>query len=344
VRIETNLARWAGAAALAVVLAAGAAEAQVAVEKITVHGASLEGNLEGDSPDREVYVYLPPSYASEPDRRYPVVYSLHGYGINAERWDSFLGTSAALDRAFAAGAREFIVVAPNAQTLHLGSFYSNSVTTGDWESFIADDLVGAIDSRYRTIADRDSRGIGGHSMGGYGSFRVAMKRPEVFGSIFAMSSCCFMPVGAGGPAGNIEPSPLEGISTLEQANAVEFPGRVSLAFAAAWAPDPQKPPLYFDAPTKDGEPLPEVVAAMAANATTVMVHQYMPALRSMNAITMDIGLQDGLLAGNQRMDEILTSYGVEHGFQTYEGDHGDKIPERFEMHMIPFFSEHLAFE
>ena len=346
-------ARRAGGATLAVGLVACAIAPQpdaprgVTVDKIVVHGASLEGNLEGDPPDREVYVYLPPSYAAEPRRRYPVVYSLHGYGIGVERWDSFLDAAAALDRAFAAGARELIVVAPDARTLHIGSFYANSVTTGDWESFLADDLVGHIDAEYRTIPDRDSRGIGGHSMGGYGSMRLVMKRPDVFGSVFAMSSCCFTPIGAEGPGGNINPAgavPLEEITTLEQAEAIGFPGRVSLAFAAAWAPNPGKPPLYFDAPTKNGEPQPDVLAAMAANATTVMVHQHVPALRSLNAITLDIGLQDALLGGNERMDEILTSYGIEHGWQTYEGDHGNRIPQRFEQHMLPFFSDHLAFE
>src|SRR5256885_1890234 len=57
-----------------------------AVERIKVHGKSLEGNLEGDSPDRDVFVYLPPSYASNPNRRYPVMYFLHGYGVRAETY------------------------------------------------------------------------------------------------------------------------------------------------------------------------------------------------------------------------------------------------------------------
>jgi enterochelin esterase-like enzyme len=55
-------------------------------EKIKVHGKSLEGNLEGDSPDRDVFVYLPPSYTTSPNRRYPVVYFLHGYAAHAETY------------------------------------------------------------------------------------------------------------------------------------------------------------------------------------------------------------------------------------------------------------------
>jgi S-formylglutathione hydrolase FrmB len=70
--------------------------------------------------------------------------------------------------------------------------YSSSVTIGDWESFIADDLVSYVDSHYRTIANRDSRGIGGHSMGGYGTIRIGMKRPDVFSSMYIMSACCLL--------------------------------------------------------------------------------------------------------------------------------------------------------
>ena len=60
----------------------------VAVERIKIHGTALEGNLEGDAIDRDVIVYLPPSYATNKSRRYPVVYALHGYSIGAEQWSA----------------------------------------------------------------------------------------------------------------------------------------------------------------------------------------------------------------------------------------------------------------
>src|SRR5271169_6959814 len=66
--------------------AATSADKQGTVETIKVHGKSLEGNLEGDSPDRDVFVYLPPSYMAGGNQRYPVVYLLHGYGLTGERW------------------------------------------------------------------------------------------------------------------------------------------------------------------------------------------------------------------------------------------------------------------
>ena len=78
------------------------------VEKITVRGKSLEGNLEGDSPDRTVFVYLPSNYAMETNRRYPVVYLLHGYGLTGERWVPFINLPDSADEDAADGtAKDF---------------------------------------------------------------------------------------------------------------------------------------------------------------------------------------------------------------------------------------------
>ena len=137
------------------------------LERIKVLGTSLEGNLEGDSPDRDVVVYLPPSYAKETSRRYPVVYFLHGYSVGVDAYVRMLALPEAPDRAMGSGTvREAILVLPDAFTKYSGSMYSNSLTTGDWESYVADDLVAFIDRKYRTVAERASRGLSGHSMGG----------------------------------------------------------------------------------------------------------------------------------------------------------------------------------
>src|SRR4051812_44989800 len=95
-----------------------------AVERITVHGAALEGNLEGDAVDRDVFVFLPPTYATERTRRYPVVYALHGYSIGAEQWTHEIHVPQTIEGAFAKGAREMIVVLPDSKTVHNGSMYS----------------------------------------------------------------------------------------------------------------------------------------------------------------------------------------------------------------------------
>jgi S-formylglutathione hydrolase FrmB len=105
----------------------------------------------------------------------------------------FTKMAEAADNDIASGTmKEMIIVNPDAYTIYNGSMYSSSITIGDWESFIADDLVSYVDSHYRTIANRASRGLGGHSMGGYGTIRIGMKRPDVFSSLYIMSACCLM--------------------------------------------------------------------------------------------------------------------------------------------------------
>ena len=88
----------------------------VAVERIKIHGTALEGNLEGDAVDRDVLVFLPPGYAKEKRRRYPVVYALHGFFIGAEQWSHEIHVPQTIEGAFALGAREMIVVLPDSKT------------------------------------------------------------------------------------------------------------------------------------------------------------------------------------------------------------------------------------
>ena len=309
------------------------------LDKITVHGASLEGNLAHESVDRTVFVYLPPSYASAKKRHYPVVYDLHGYSLTAERWVNILKAREAIDRAVASGkVREIIVVFPDAMSTHNGSMYSSSVTTGDWDTFIAHDLVGYIDGHYRTLAKRESRGLSGHSMGGYGTFRIGMKRPDVFSVLYAMSACCLSPR-------TVTPTDaeLEKITTVEEATKVQMGVRTTLAASAAWAPNPKSPPLFLDLPTKDGKPDPTVLARYDANSPQIMLPQYVANLKQYQAIQMDVGLQDFLLNDNKELDRLLTLFSIPHTYETYEGDHVNHIPERFEQNVLPFFSRHLKF-
>jgi S-formylglutathione hydrolase len=320
-----------------------------AFEKIKVHGKSLEGNLEGDSPDRDVFIYLPPSYATSKTRRYPVVYFLHGYGINAERYWNIMTVPDAADKDMTTGtAHEMILVHPDAFTVYNGSMYSSSPTTGDWEAFITQELVSYIDSHYRTLANRDSRGLAGHSMGGYGTLRLAMKYPEVFSSIYAMSSCCLMnnPGAARGPAATKQPPPEANSENANNDKAKKKGGaarrNATFAEAAAWSPNPANPPQFFDLPTKDGQVQPAIAAKWVANSPLAMVPQYVTSLKKLHAIAMDLGLQDGLLATNQEMDQSLTQLGVTHTFETYEGDHTSRVKERFETQVLPFFSNRLA--
>jgi len=315
------------------------------VERVTVHGKSLEGNLEADSPDRDATVYLPPSYLTDQARRFPVVYLMHGYGGRADTFTARLATlQESGDRLAAApGFSEAIVVTPDAFTLHKGSMYSNSATTGDWERFIAEDLVAYMDGHYRTLANRMSRGLAGHSMGGYGALRIGMKRPDVFMSLYLMSSCCL------GANRNPRPDALaasEAIKTREQAEeAGRSPGfgpSVSLASAAAWSPNPANPPLYLDLPVKDGKVRPDIVAKWVANAPLEMLEQYASNLKKYYAVAIEVGTSDPLLASNRQLHDALTRLRVPHAYEEYDGDHTNKVKERIERNVLPFFSKDLV--
>src|ERR1035437_6692176 len=240
----------------------------VTVEHIKIHGTALEGNLEGDTVDRDVIVFLPPSYEKEKHRRYPVVYALHGYSIGAEQWTHEIHVPQTIEGAFAQGAKEMIVVLPDSKTVHNGSMYSSSVTTGDFEQYIAHDVVPYIDAHYRTTPARLARGLVGHSMGGYGASRIGMKHSDVFGSLYIMSPCCLSPRSAPNP--DIDKA-LEAVKKPEDSANLSFFARATLATAAAWSPDPKSPPLYLDLPTKDGQPQLEVLAKWTANAPLAFI-------------------------------------------------------------------------
>ncbi len=310
----------------------------VTVEHIKVHGTSLEGNLEGDAVDREVIVVLPPSYAADKNRRYPVVYAMHGYFIGAEQWSHEIHVPQTVEGAFAQGAQDMIVVLPDSKTVHNGSMYSNSVTTGNFEDFIAHDVVAYIDSHYRTIADRRSRGLVGHSMGGYGASRIGMKHSDVFGSLYIMSPCCLSPRTL-----NPETSKaLEAVKSPAESAGLAFGVRAQLASAAAWSPDPKNPPLYLDLPTKDGVPQPDIIAKWAANAPLAFVDQYIANLRQYHAIAMDVGDQDNLRIDAAKLHDVFDKYGIPNTFEIYHGTHTSAVADRFQNHVLPFFSKNLC--
>ena len=313
----------------------------VSVERIKIHGKALEGNLEGDAVDRDVLVFLPPSYTKEKSRHYPVVYALHGYSIGAEQWSHEIHVPQTIEGAFAQGAKEMIVVLPDSKTLHNGSMYSSSVTTGNFERFIAHDVVAYMDAHYRTIPERASRGLVGHSMGGYGASRIGMKHSDVFGSLYIMSPCCMSARPAPDPD---MAKALEAIKQPQESANLSFFARATLASAAAWSPDPKNPPLYLDLPTKDGQPQPDILAKWTANAPLAFIDQYVDALREYHGISIDVGDQDGLRVDTAKLHDVLDKYGIANSFEVYAGTHTSKVADRIQNHVIPFFSQNLCFQ
>lgn len=311
------------------------------VVRIKVHGTSLEGNLEGDPTDRNVSVYLPASYASNPGRHYPVVYFLHGFTDNDAKWygltKHWINLPAILDTAISQGrSNEIIFVTPDAYTRYQGSWYSNSITTGNWEDFVAKELVGYVDSHYRTIPKATSRGIAGHSMGGYGAMRIGEKYPDIFSSVYLLSPATLAP-------NNFTPNPkADSVKTLADFAKADFSTKAAFAIAAAWSPDVNNPPLYLQLPVKDGQAQATVQAKWIANAPIASLDQYIGNIKKLKAFGFDAGDKDTNIAASIRvLDSILTNYQVRHQFEIYEGNHTNRIARRISEKMLGFFSGNL---
>jgi S-formylglutathione hydrolase FrmB len=210
---------------------------------------------------------------------------------------------------------------------------------GDWESFIAKDVVAYVDKHYRTIAKRGGRGLAGHSMGGYGTLRIGMKYPQVFGALYAMSSAVMLRA----PDAAATKAQLARLSDTGLKSVPRNSDNGIEAQASAWAPNPQAPPWFFDLPyDAAGNENRLIVAKWAANSPLVTAAQNVPALKSFRAIQLDVGNADGLAESNTLFSEELKRLGVEHGFTVYDGNHGNRIGARFIADVLPFFAKHLA--
>jgi S-formylglutathione hydrolase FrmB len=298
---------------------------------------SLAGNLEGNSTTRSVFVITPPGYDENPDRRYRVVYFLHGYWMPAGVQQAAFRLDEAVQASSEAG-EDFIMVMPDGFSRLRGGFYSSSPTVGDYESMVADDLVGWVDANYRTIADPGARGLAGHSMGGYGTIRIAMHRPGIFSSIYMMSACCLQPMVLTAE----DAARVEGMSEEDVANA-EFFALGTVSTLATWSPDPTDAGfLKVDTGlNEDGTLDPLVNYRIAANSPVVLVPQFLPELNGLKGFAMDIGDQDFLLEPNALFRRELDRFGVAYDFELYEGEHGNRIGERIRTQVLPFFAAHL---
>lgn len=318
------------------------------VQRVKVHSKNIEGNLAGDSPDIDVSIYLPPGYKKNPSRRYPVVYFLHGYTDDDSKWygfeDHWINLPKIADSAFVANpSKEIIFVTPNGFNKYQGSMYSNSVTVGNWEDFIAKELVQYIDAHFRTIAKVGSRGLAGHSMGGYGTMRIGQKYPQVFSSLYMLSPCCLMPHAyLSMDSGYVRR--LEAVKTFEDFNAADFETKIGFASAAAWSPNPTKPPLFLDLPVKDGKPQPMIEAKWFANMPIATLDQNISNIKALKSIAFDAGNEDQPIATTIKvLDSTLTQYKIPHVYEEYTGDHVNHIGERIAQKMLPYFTKELKF-
>lgn len=350
-KISESNVRMAALAALATMAAPVRSQGQEwtggVIHTIQVPAPSLRGNLLGDRAVRTTSIYLPPSYLRARSRRFPVLYLLHGFGADntafiAGRYQD-LDIRVSMDELIRSGkSTEMIVVTPDARNRYDGSFYANSPVTGNWEDFIAHDLVGYVDSHYRTIATRGGRGIAGHSMGGYGALRLGMRHPEIFSAMYAMS-----PYGLG--RDTVPPPPTArawltaaSLTDTSQLRTAGFSVDLLIAESSVYSPDASRPPFFVDFPfrNEEGRLVPDTAITRKWIVPLLEIPRYAANLRR-EKIGFDAGRSDGfrrIPPDVTALDQVLTALHVPHFSEIYEGNHGDKIRARLESIVLPFFS------
>jgi S-formylglutathione hydrolase len=331
------------------------------LEDLHIDIPSLKGNLLGDPSIQHVAVYLPPSYSTAKGKRYPVLYLLHGYFSHVETWTKGgyqgMNLDSTMDDLIRANVTpEMIVVVPNGNNLNFGSFYTNSALNGNWEDYIYHDLVGYIDSHYRTIAKAASRGIAGHSMGGYGAIMLAMKHPDVFGTVYGLSPCCMGFVGEmseDSPGwGMLSKIPNRDVFKTKPKDPSDELGLASaIALLSAFSPDANQPPLMVNFPFKvvDGKTLPNEpgYSQFRSKMPLYLVDQYKDNLMKLRGIAIHVGEMDEfphIRIGTRKFSDALSSRGIPHSYEIYKGaNHDNKIRERFEKFVIPFMARNLEY-
>jgi enterochelin esterase-like enzyme len=327
--------------------------------ELTVESVALTKNLINEKTERTILVYLPPAYDTS-TKRYPVVYFLPGFGDRSMDVSSEDINQLVLRNTI---QEMIIVVVPGDNRLG-GSFYVNSPVTGDWEDFVVQEVVGYVDNHYRTIARVESRGISGHSMGGFGSLNIAMLYPGLFGSVYSLSPGLFDENGlANSRFFNVEYSIhkfLDGEkAVLAQPEEQQLEAALSMqdyfstAYGLAFAPAPQKPPFYFDYPyresngnlVRDDKVWKQWESGFGGIAAKIP--QYKDNWLKLKGIVVDYGTNDGntwIIDGCVYFDKQLTAAGVPHEMAVHDGDHQSQLGKRVLEHMLPFFSKLLVGE
>jgi S-formylglutathione hydrolase len=326
--------------------------AGVLIERI-VYSPGLDGNLLGDLSSRNVSIYLPPGYESS-EKRFPVIYLLHGWIGHNILWFGGGGYAEVNlepimnDLINNKTIEPMILVSPDSYNYFLGSWYINSVSSGNWEDFIVKDVVQFIDLNYRTIANSGSRGIAGHSMGGYGTMMIAMKHPDIFSAAYGLSSSYLV----------LDPNPdsyldynrslFKEISKAKNLGDFAFlslDAKLMLSISVAMVPNPSKPPFYCDyIINSNGDFVSSVWQRIMAFDPYTSISTYRQNILQLAAIRLDCGDRDDNRYSNICFANKLSDIGIENVFESFSGGHSDKLEERMKLKVLPFFSKNLKHE
>jgi pimeloyl-ACP methyl ester carboxylesterase len=300
-----------------------ASAAQPHTVTMDIESKCLEGNLAGASPERSLYIYLPPSYY-EGEKAYPVVYYLHGHGEPAGVY--MRQNRSRLDNAFESGAKEFIFVSIDGGA----SYYVNSPVSGNWEDYILTEVIPTIDATYRTIPEAPSRGICGTSMGGFGSINLALRHPDVFCAVYSMS-----------------PGLLKDDGFEEAMGTWKSDTGFLRDYSQAFAPNPDAEHLG-DIPTMDGSEEDNAIVdkwMTGFGDLQEKLDAYMALGVPLKAIGFSYGTNDSyawIPKGTEYFSGLLKENGIDNSLLIFEGGH-TQPPDSIKEVLVPFFSENLDY-
>lgn len=331
------------------------------VEAVTIPAPALNGNLLGELATRELLVYLPASYG-QPEKRYPVVYYLLNFGLLG-RDVTINPADIQKDVAFGIAKEQILVIISGINSLG-GSFYVNSPVTGNWDDFIARDVVSYVDANYRTLPQPASRGITGYAMGGFGAISVSMRHPDIFGVVYSISPTLFdadgLPLSPMFSSPRIINSVLDlqvreqsmlvsdGVMDMQHAGDAQF----SMAYGAAFAPNTHKLP-YLDYPyyRQNGRIFRDEAIWQRWQAglggIPDKVQQYKENLLKLSNITLVCSKNAPYIwiqPGCQAFSTQLGAVGVPNQLIRFPGELEPGIEQSIRGFILPFFSEKLLFQ
>jgi hypothetical protein len=327
------------------------AKSQVVDRELT--SKNFAGNRVGVSPVRKMMIYLPTGYDGS-TKRYPVIYFLptpfESYRVPFDKKNA----QGLFDRAIAAEVIDkFILVCVDMTTPLGSSWYVNSPVTGNWEDFMIQELVPYIDANLRTLPNRNSRGIAGDFMGGYGAVRFGMKYPDVFGSVYALH-----PVGTGSGLKIMDSLPdWDLLANAKSLDDVKKDGasQIFTTIFQAHLPNVDKPPLFIDLSARrvDGQLVidSKLMERLRNNFfLESMIPQYADNLKSLRGLKIDWSRSDlnqDHVYSNQALTHKLNEFGIVHEAEEYNGAWGEPNwgeDGRIYTDVLPFFRRHLIFE
>jgi enterochelin esterase-like enzyme len=309
------------------------------IEEHVVSSQALKDNSLGDPSERPLYVYVPPGYDNDPEIRYPSVYVIQGLTGQVDMWrnrapfrPNYLELT---DRLFAEGDTPPAIVAfVDAWTSLGGSQYVDSPGTGNYHTYLCEEIVPFVDANYRTDARRERRGIQGKSSGGYGALVTPMLRPDLFSALAshagdALFEVCYQPLfpkSVRTLRDKYEGSFDKFWESFRSRPAFSQEGDDTLlndwCMAACYSADPDRTVrLPYDPET--GRLDEEIWQRWLAWDPVRMVPRYAEALRSLRAIYIDAGTKDEwfLDLGARAVAKELDAIGVTYSYELFEAGH-----------------------